>query len=174
MIQRYSRQEMREIWTEQRKLEIWLQIELLASEALSLKGIVPKRDFRLMKARAAFNIDRCKELERTLNHDVIAFTTNVAENIGAPASRWLHFGLTSSDIVDTAFAVQMVQSADILIKDVQDLRKAIAAKAREHKFTPMIGRSHGIHAEPTTFGLKMALMYDEFGRALKRLQTARD
>src|SRR5256885_2092826 len=128
----------------------------------------------ILKARAAFNIDRCKELERTLNHDVIAFTTNVAENIGAPASRWLHFGLTSSDIVDTAFAVQMVQSADILIKDVQDLRKAIAAKAREHKFTPMIGRSHGIHAEPTTFGLKMALMYDEFGRALKRLQTARD
>ena len=165
---------MREIWSEQRKLEIWLQIELLASEALAADGLVPKRDLAQMKARAAFNIDRCKELERILNHDVIAFTTNVGENIGAPASRWLHFGLTSSDIIDTAFAVQMVQSADILTKDVRDFRKVIANKAREHKFTPMIGRSHGIHAEPTTFGLKLALMYDEFGRALKRLQTARD
>src|SRR2546425_287599 len=174
MIQRYSRQEMREIWTEQRKLEIWLQIELLASEALSLKGIVPKRDFRLMKARAAFSIERCKELERTLNHDVIAFTTNVAENIGAPASRWFHFGLTSSDIVDTAFAVQMVQSADILLGDLKQLRQTIALKAKKYQFTPMIGRSHGIHAEPTTFGLKLALMYDEFGRALKRLQIARE
>ena len=164
---------MREIWTEQRKLEIWLQIELLASEALSDAGIVPKKDFAQMKARAAFSIDRCKELERTLNHDVIAFTTNVAEKIGAPASRWLHFGLTSSDIIDTAFAVQMVQSADILIDDVIGLRKVIAAKARKHQFTPMIGRSHGIHAEPTTFGLKMALMHDEFGRGLERLQIAR-
>src|SRR5207249_1758071 len=114
------------------------------------------------KTRAAFNLDRCKELERILNHDVIAFTTNVAENIGAPASRWLHFGLTSSDIIDTTLAVQMVQSADILIQDVEALRKVIAAKARKYQFTPMIGRSHGIHAEPTTFGLKMALMYDEF------------
>ncbi len=173
MIQRYSRPVMRDIWTEQRKLEIWLQIELLASEELCAAGLVPKQDFEQMKARAAFDLERCKELERTLNHDVIAFTTNVAENIGAPASRWLHFGLTSSDIIDTAFAVQMVQSADILIEDVRALRKVIAAKAREHQFTPMIGRSHGIHAEPTTFGLKMALMYDEFGRALERLETAR-
>ncbi len=127
-----------------------------------------------MKTRAAFSVERCKELERTLNHDVIAFTTNVAENIGAPASRWLHFGLTSSDVVDTAFAVQMVQSADILIEDVKALRKVIAARAREHQFTPMIGRSHGIHAEPTTFGLKLALMHDEFGRALQRLEAARN
>src|SRR6202167_824358 len=115
MIQRYSRAEMRDIWTEQRKLEIWLQIELLASEALVAEGIVPEKDFAQMKAKAAFAIERCKELEKTLNHDVIAFTTNVAENIGAPASRWLHFGLTSSDIIDTAFAVQMVQSAGLLI-----------------------------------------------------------
>src|SRR5208283_5342449 len=112
MIQRYSRAEMREIWSEQRKLEIWLQIELLASEALVAAGVVPAKDFARMKAGAAFQIERCRELERTLNHDVIAFTTNVAENIGAPASRWLHFGLTSSDIIDTALAVQMVQSAD--------------------------------------------------------------
>jgi adenylosuccinate lyase len=174
MIQRYSRPAMRDIWSEQRKLEIWLQIELLASEALCAAGLVPRKDFLQMKARAAFSIERCKELERTLNHDVIAFTTNVAENIGAPASRWLHFGLTSSDIIDTAFAVQMVQSADILLEDVNVLRKAIAARAKEHRFTPMIGRSHGIHAEPTTFGLKLALMYDEFGRARQRLQSARE
>src|SRR3974390_2385657 len=153
MIQRYSRPLMREIWSEQRKLEIWLQIELLASQALCTEGLVPKKEFARIKAGAAFSLDRCKELERTLNHDVIAFTTNVAENIGAPASRWLHFGLTSSDIIDTAFAVQMVQSADILLEDVNVLRKAIAARAKEHRFTPMIGPSHGIHAEPTTFGL---------------------
>jgi len=164
---------MREIWSEQRKLEIWLQIELLASQALCTAGLVPRKDFAQMKRRAAFSVERCKELERTLNHDVIAFTTNVAENIGAPASRWLHFGLTSSDIVDTAFAVQMTQSADILIADVQALRKAVAAKARKYRLTPTIGRSHGIHAEPTTFGLKLALMYDEFGRALRRLEAAR-
>src|SRR5271170_7735141 len=174
MIQRYSRAEMREIWSEQRKLEIWLQIELLASEALSQRGLVPKKDFAQMKARAAFRLERCKELERTLNHDVIAFTTNVAENIGAPASRWLHFGLTSSDVIDTAFAVQMVQSADVLIGDVKALRGVIARKARLHQLTPMIGRSHGIHAEPTTFGLKMALMHDEFTRALRRLEAVRE
>src|SRR5262249_62354226 len=150
MIQRYSRPEMREIWTEQRKLEIWLQIELLASEALSAEGLVPKKDLAQMKARAAFTLERCKELERTLNHDVVAFTTNVAENIGEPANRWLHFGLTSSDIIDTAFAVQMVQSADILIEDVKTLRRTIAAKARKYQFTPMIDRTHGIHAEPIT------------------------
>jgi adenylosuccinate lyase len=174
MIQRYSRAEMRDIWTEQRKLEIWLQIELLASEALAAEGVVPKEDFAVMKNRAAFQIERCQELERTLNHDVIAFTTNVAENIAAPASRWLHFGLTSSDIVDTAFAVQMTQSADILMADVGALLAVIAKKAREHAGTAMIGRSHGIHAEPTTFGLKMAVMHDEFGRVLRRLQSARE
>jgi adenylosuccinate lyase len=173
MIQRYSRPVMREIWSEQRKLEIWLQIELLAAEALCAQGLVPKKDLAQMKARAAFDLERCKELERTLNHDVIAFTTNVAENIGAPASRWLHFGLTSSDVIDTAFAVQMTQSADLLLEDVRQLRAAIAAKAKKYQFTPMIGRSHGIHAEPTTFGLKLALMFDEFDRGLKRLQAAR-
>jgi adenylosuccinate lyase len=165
---------MRDIWTEQRKLELWLQIELLASEALCAAGQVPKKDFAQMKARAAFTIERCKELERTLNHDVIAFTTNVAENIGAPASRWLHFGLTSSDIIDTAMALQMVQSADILLEDLKALRQVIAAKARQFKLTPMIGRSHGIHAEPITFGLKMALMHEEFGRAWRRLEAARE
>src|SRR5262249_56012944 len=125
MIQRYSRPAMREIWSEQRKLEIWLKIELLASESLCAEGLVPKKDLAQMKTRASFSIDRCKELERILNHDVIAFTTNVAENIGEPASRWLHFGLTSSDVIDTAFAVQMVESADILLEDLKALRNAI-------------------------------------------------
>src|SRR5947209_18815938 len=145
MIQRYSCPIIREIWSEQRRLEIWLQIELLAAKALCADGLVPKKDLAQMKARAAFSLERCKELERTLNHDVIAFTTNVAENIGEPASRWLHFGQTSSDVIDTAFAVQMVQSADILIADVKTLRKTIGAKAKRHQFTPMIGRSHGNH-----------------------------
>src|SRR5882762_560799 len=153
MIQRYSRPQMREIWSEQRKLEIWLQIELLASAALAQHGLVPEKDFQILRSRAAFSLERCKELEKTLNHDVIAFTTCVAEQINHPASRWLHFGLTSSDIVDTALAVQMVQSAELLIEDVQALRAVIARKAKEHQFTPCIGRSHGIHAEPTTFGL---------------------
>ena len=164
---------MRDIWTEQRKLEIWLDIELLAADALCDEGLVPKKHLKQMKDNAAFSIKRCRELEKTLNHDVIAFTTNVSENIGKPASRWLHFGLTSSDIIDTAFAVQMNESLKVLITDVKKLRKVIGAKARKHMFTPMIGRSHGIHAEPTTFGLKMALMFDEFGRALERLETLR-
>jgi adenylosuccinate lyase len=165
---------MRDLWSEQRKLEIWLQIELLAAEALVAEGLVPPGDFAQIKAKASFTVERCKELEKTLNHDVVAFTTNVSENIGAPASRWLHFGLTSSDIIDTAFAVQMTQSADLLMAGVKALREVIAQRAREHQFTPMIGRSHGIHAEPITFGLKMALMHDEFTRALERLQTVRE
>jgi adenylosuccinate lyase len=173
MIARYSREAMREIWSEQSKLETWLKIELLVAEALSADGLIPKRDFAQMRSKAAFKVERCKELERTLNHDVVAFTTNVGENIGAPANRWLHFGLTSSDILDTAFAVQMVHSSDILIDDIRALQKAIAAKAKKYEFTPMIGRSHGIHAEPTTFGLKMALMHDEFARALERMETVR-
>lgn len=173
MIARYSRPQMREIWTEQRKLEIWLDIELLASEALCKEGLVPEKDLKQMKKKAAFSLERCNELEKTLNHDVIAFTTNVSENIGEPACRWLHYGLTSSDILDTAFGVRMVESADILIKDLKDLRKVIAAKAKKHMMTPMIGRSHGIHAEPTTFGMKMALMYDEFGRGLERMEQMR-
>ena len=171
---------MRAIWTDENKLNLWLQIEMHASDALVKEGIVPKADFARMQAGAkkCFAdlpglVQRQKELERTLNHDVIGFTTAVAEKINHKASRWLHFGLTSSDIVDTAFAVQMKQSAELLIKDVKKVRKAIAKQARRHKFTPCIGRSHGIQAEPTTFGLKMALMYDEFGRALERLERAK-
>jgi adenylosuccinate lyase len=181
MITRYSRPEMRAIWTDENKLRLWLQIELLASEALVKQGVVPKADFAKIKAGAdKWSTDlpglvaRQKELEKTLNHDVIAFTTAVAGKINDRASRWFHFGLTSSDVGDTTFAVQMVQSAGILIADVKALRKIIARRARESQFMPCIGRSHGIHAEPTTFGLKLALMHDEFGRALERLERARE
>jgi adenylosuccinate lyase len=172
---------MRSLWSDENKIGLWLEIECFASEALVKEGIVPKKDFAKIKAGCekwfvdlARLVERQKELEKTLNHDVIAFTTAVAERINDRASRWFHFGLTSSDIIDTAFAVQMVQSADILIEDVKALRKSIAAQARKYKFTPCIGRSHGIHAEPTTFGLKLALMHDEFGRALERLERARE
>src|SRR5579875_2243782 len=180
MIQRYSRPEMRAIWMEENKLRLWLQIELLAAEALVVEGVVPKADFEKIKAGIeGWLADlpglaaRQKELEKTLNHDVIAFTTAVAEKINDRASRWLHFGLTSSDVVDTAFAVQLVQSADRLIDDTRQLLPVIARRAREFQLTPCIGRSHGIHAEPTTFGLKLALMYDEFRRAQERLERAR-
>jgi adenylosuccinate lyase len=181
MITRYSRPEMRAIWSDENKLRLWLQIELLAGEALVKEGVVPKSDFAKIKSGAekCFAdlpglLARQRELEKTLNHDVIGFTTAVAEKINDNASRWFHFGLTSSDVVDTAIAVQMVQSADILIADVKTLRKSVAKRAGEFQFTPCIGRSHGIHAEPTTFGLKLALMFDEFGRALERLQRARE
>tara|TARA_Y100001968_G_scaffold82081_1_gene73146 strand:- start:821 stop:2155 length:1335 start_codon:yes stop_codon:yes gene_type:complete len=181
MIPRYSRPEMQAIWTDENKLDLWLQIEMHAAEALVKEGVVSKSDFSRMKSGAnkcfadlAALVRRQKKLERTLNHDVIGFTTAVAEKINHKASRWLHFGLTSSDIVDTAFAVQMKQSAELLIKDVKRLRRSIAKQAKKHKFTACIGRSHGIQAEPTTFGLKMALMYDEFGRALSRLEHARE
>jgi adenylosuccinate lyase len=169
MIRRYSREVMRNIWTEENKFSIWLQIEILACEARR----IPAKDLAAIKRRAKFDVKRISEIERTTNHDVIAFLTNVAENVG-PASRHIHEGLTSSDVVDTALAVQMVQSADILIDDVEKLREVIAKKAKKYKLTPMIGRTHGVHAEPITFGLKMALMYDEFGRALERLILARD
>ena len=181
MIPRYSRPEMRAIWTDENKLDLWLQIEVHTSEALVKERIIPKADFARIKAGVKLCasdlprlVRRQKKLERTLNHDVIAFTTAVSEKINHKASRWLHFGLTSSDVVDTAFAVQMCQSVEILIADVKRVRKSIGRQARKHKFTSCIGRSHGIHAEPTTFGLKMALMHDDFGRALERLIRARE
>jgi len=181
MITRYSRPEMRAIWTDENKLRIWLQIELLVSEALVKEGIVPRKDFAKIKAGCdkwfadlPGLVERQKELEKTLNHDVIGFTTAVAEKINDQASRWFHFGLTSSDVGDTTYAVQMVQSANLLIADVKKLLPVIARRAQEHKFTPCMGRSHGIHAEPTTFGLKLALMYDEFVRARRRLMVVRE
>jgi adenylosuccinate lyase len=181
MITRYSRPEMRAIWTDENKLRIWLQIELLASEALVAEKIVPAKDFAKIKsgcekwfADLPGLVARQRELEKVLNHDVIGFTTAVAEKINDDASRWFHFGLTSSDVGDTCYAVQMVQSADILVADVKKLLPVIARRAKEFQFTPCIGRSHGIHAEPTTFGLKLALMHDEFSRALRRLENVRE
>jgi adenylosuccinate lyase len=160
---------MREIWAEENKFSIWLQIEILACEARK----IPRKDLATIKRRAKFSVERIREIERTTNHDVIAFLTNVAEHVG-PASRHIHEGLTSSDVVDTALAVQMVQSADILLDDVRKLRAVVAKKAKKYKYVPMIGRTHGVHAEPITFGLKMALMYDELCRAFERLALARD
>jgi len=173
MIPRYTGAEIGAIWTEENKFQTWLDIEILACEAMHKLGHVPAADLARIKKRAAFEVSRIDEIEREVNHDVIAFLTNVAEYVG-PSSRYIHRGLTSSDILDTSLAMLMVQAVDILIRDVKAVRRAAASKARRYKYTPMIGRSHGIHAEPVTFGLKMALMYDEFGRGLARLQAARD
>jgi adenylosuccinate lyase len=164
---------MRALWGEQRKLEIWLEIEILACEAMADLGSIPREDAVTIREKAAFDIAKVRENELRTNHDVIAFLEDVATYVG-PASRWIHQGLTSSDLLDTTLAVQMNQACGILLEDLKDLRKAIAARAIEHKFTPMIGRSHGIHAEPISFGLKMALMYDEFGRAIERLEQTRE
>ena len=173
MIERYSWPERRSVWTEQRKLEIWLEIETLACEAMAGLGTIPHEDAAEIRAKGAFDIGNVREIEKRTNHDVIAFLEDVASRVG-PAARWIHQGLTSSDLLDTTLAVQMIESCSILEKDLRALREAVAVRAIEHKFTPMIGRSHGIHAEPITFGLKLALMYDEFSRALERLGQTRE
>ena len=173
MIERYSLLGMRSVWTEQRKLEIWLEIETLACEAMAELGTIPKEDAATIRAKGAFDINAVREIEKRTNHDVIAFIEDVASRVG-PAARWIHQGLTSSDLLDTTLAVQMLESCDILEKDLLALREAVAARAKEFQFTPMIGRSHGIHAEPISFGLKMALMYDEFTRSLDRLREMRE
>ncbi|MDI6775006.1 MAG: adenylosuccinate lyase [Verrucomicrobiota bacterium] len=173
MIPRYTGPEMGAIWTDENKFRIWLRIEILACEAMRKLGLIPAADLARIKKRAGFDVKRIEAIEAKVRHDVIAFLTNVAERVG-PSARYIHCGLTSSDVLDTALAVQMVQAADLLIADVEAVRRVAAVKARKHKFTPMMGRTHGIHAEPITFGLKMALMYDEFGRALRRLRCARE
>ena len=173
MIPRYTRPGMGAIWTDENKFRTWLQIEVLACEAMNKLGQVPAADLRNIKTRAKFNVKEIDRIEAKVNHDVIAFLTNVAQYVG-PSSRFIHKGLTSSDILDTSLSMLMVQAADLLIADVKAVRKAAAVKAKKYKFTPMMGRTHGIHAEPITFGLKMALMVDEFGRALKRLEQARE
>lgn len=164
---------MRALWSEERKFQIWLEIEVLACEAQAGIGKIPAEDARTIREKAGFSIPEIAEIEKRTNHDVIAFLENVAGRVG-PAARWIHQGLTSSDILDTTLAVQMNESAGLLLDDLVELRKAIAVRANEFKYTPMIGRSHGIHAEPVTFGLKMALMYDEFGRAVERLAQTRE
>ncbi|PYJ53177.1 MAG: adenylosuccinate lyase [Verrucomicrobia bacterium] len=173
MIDRYSRPEMRRIWSDERKFEIWLEIEVLACEAMAELGQIPKPDATEIRKHARFSIPEILEIEKRTNHDVIAFLENIADSVG-PAARWIHQGLTSSDILDTTLAVQLTESATILLEDLKKLRATVADRARRFKMTPMIGRSHGIHAEPITFGLKFALMFDEFGRAEERLTQTRE
>src|SRR5438045_7374488 len=164
---------MRDIWADQRKFQIWVEIELLAGEAMADLGQIPKKDATEIRKQARFSIPEILEIEKRTNHDVIAFLENVAASVG-PAARWIHQGLTSSDILDTTLAVQLTEACKILQEGLATLRAAIAVQARRYKMTPMIGRSHGIHAEPITFGLKLALMFDEFGRAKERLTQVRE
>ena len=173
MIKRYTSPEMGAIWTDQRRYETWLQVELAAAEAMAEDGIIPSEAARDLRARASFDIARIEEIEQTTQHDVIAFTTAVAERVGASA-RWLHFGLTSSDVIDTAQAIQMRDACDLIVKDIAGLMDAVRARADEHRHTPMIGRTHGVHAEPMTFGVKLAVWYAELQRDLDRILRARE
>ncbi|MBI5602215.1 MAG: adenylosuccinate lyase [Deltaproteobacteria bacterium] len=173
MIPRYTRPVMAKIWSPENKYQKWLEVEILACEALSQLGFIPSRDLSQIKKKARFSVERIEELEQTTKHDVIAFLTNVAEHVG-PASRHIHLGLTSSDVLDTSYAVLLKEASEILIEDLKGLQAVIKDQALAHKKTVMIGRSHGIHAEPITFGLKMAIWYDEAGRNLRRLTQARE
>jgi len=173
MISRYTLPEMSRIWSEENKFSIWLQIEILACEAQVELGVVPREAFELIKQKAKFDSARVLEIEETTKHDVIAFLTNVAEYVG-PESRYIHLGMTSSDLLDTALAMQMRQAGLLLVEKLKALREAIRRQALAHKNTLCIGRSHGVHAEPTTFGLKMAIWFAECNRHLERLQRAID
>jgi adenylosuccinate lyase len=164
---------MGSIWSEQRRYETWLEVELAATDAMADAGIVPAEAARELRARASFDVARIEEIEQTTQHDVIAFTTAVAERVGA-AARWLHFGLTSSDVVDTAQAIQMREACDLIVKLIAGLMDAVRGRGMEHKRTPMIGRTHGVHAEPMTLGLKLALWYAELQRDLERVFRARE
>jgi adenylosuccinate lyase len=172
MIPRYTHPEMGRIWSDQRKYETWLQVEIAAADAMARAGIVPPDAARDIRERAAFDIPRIEAIEQITQHDVIAFTTSVAEHVG-PSARWLHFGLTSSDVIDTAQALQMREACDVILKDLDALMDAVRRRAEEHRRTPMIGRTHGVHAEPMTFGLKLALWYAELARDVARVGRAR-
>ncbi len=173
MIPRYTRPEMGKIWTDRRKFETWLEIELLVCEALSELGEIPQEAVRKIKEKASFDAGRVDEIEKVTKHDVLAFLTNVGESIG-PLSRFLHYGLTSSDILDTSLALLLKEASDLILQDLHRLLKVLKEKALKHKETLMIGRSHGVHAEPITFGLKMALWYDETKRNLVRMERAKE
>src|SRR6267154_788155 len=176
MIQRYTHPEMGAIWSDRRRYETWLEVELAAADATADAGLIPRDAADELRARtSAIEIDiaRIEEIEQVTQHDVIAFTTAVAERVG-PAARWLHFGLTSSDVIDTAQAIQMREACDLVLKGLDGLMQAVRARAEEHRRTPMIGRTHGVHAEPMTFGLKLALWYAEIGRDLDRVRRARE
>ncbi|MCW8804442.1 MAG: adenylosuccinate lyase [Ignavibacteriaceae bacterium] len=171
MISRYTLPEMGKIWEDEFKFSTWLKIEILACEARREMGEVPEEDLKTIKDKAAFDVNKILEIEKTTKHDVIAFLTNVAEYVG-PASRHIHYGMTSSDILDTTLAYQMKSAGELLMKQMIELKENLKTRAIEHKYTICIGRSHGIHAEPTTMGLKFALWYEETKRNIKRLQIA--
>lgn len=173
MIPRYTLPEMGAIWTDENRLRKWLVIEVLACEAQAELGYIPKEALRQIQAKADFDLERVMEIENITHHDVIAFLTAVAEKVGEP-SKYIHMGMTSSDVLDTALALQMRDAADLLLKRLHTLKQALAEKALKYKYTLMIGRSHGVHAEPTTFGLKMALWYQEIQRGIARLEKARE
>ena len=171
MITRYTRPEMGGIWSDENKFRIWLEIELLACEAQAQQGVIPMEAVKTIRAKAKFDVHRILKIEEEVKHDVIAFLTDVGEQVG-PESRFIHLGMTSSDVLDTALAVQMKQSGELLLKGLTKLRATLERRAKEFKYTVMIGRTHGVHAEPTTFGLKLALWYAETVRNIERLQSA--
>jgi len=171
MISRYTRPEMGRIWESKNRFNKWLQIEILACEAMAEEGMIHREILNNIKRKAAFSEKRILEIEAVTKHDVIAFLENVAEYVG-PDARFIHMGLTSSDILDTGFALQLKESMNLIIDDVTEFMDTLKERAEEHKYTAMIGRSHGIHAEPITFGLKLAVWYSEMGRNLKRLEDA--
>ena len=171
MINRYTRPEMGSIWEDENRYAKWLDVEIAACEAMSEEGIIPAKSLEVIKEKAGFSVERIMEIEEETRHDVIAFLTNVAEYVG-PESRYIHLGLTSSDILDTSFALLLKEAMNLIIQDVQGFMKTLKKRAIEHKNTVMIGRSHGIHAEPITFGLKLAVWYSEMDRNLMRLKDA--
>ncbi|HXG38235.1 MAG TPA: adenylosuccinate lyase, partial [Bacteroidota bacterium] len=173
MIPRYTRPEMGKIWADENKFRIWLEIEILACEAQAKAGIIPVEAVEAIRKKAKFDIRRVEEIEREVKHDVIAFLTNVGEHVG-PESRFIHLGMTSSDVLDTALAVQMKQSAELLLAGLEKLKEVLARRAKEFKYTVMVGRTHGVHAEPVTFGLKLALWYAETQRNIERLRSAKE
>jgi len=171
MIKRYSRKELTEIWDEENKYKIWLNIEIAAAEAMEKHNIIPKGVSAKVKKKAKINVDRINQIENKVHHDVIAFLTSITEKVG-PEGRFLHKGMTSSDVLDTCFNIQLVQSGKIIKNDIDEILKVLKNKSLKYKNTVCIGRSHGIHAEPTTFGLKLASFYEEFKRNRKRLENA--
>lgn len=173
MIERYSRSEMRAIWTEENKFNAWLEVEICSCEAWAELGVIPKEDVKILREKAGFNVDRIYEIEQETRHDVIAFTRAVSETLG-PERKWVHYGLTSTDVVDTASGYLLKQANEILKKDIENIISILKDKAIEHKDTAMMGRTHGVHAEPTTFGLKMALWYEEMKRNLERFNRSSD
>ncbi|MBF2537679.1 adenylosuccinate lyase [Listeria marthii] len=173
MLERYTRKEMGNIWTEQNRYQAWLEVEILACEAWAELGDIPKEDVAKIRANAKFDVDRIHEIELETRHDVVAFTRSVSESLGAER-KWVHYGLTSTDVVDTANSYLLKQANEILRKDLENFIAIIGEKAKEHKYTVTMGRTHGVHAEPTTFGLKLALWYEEMKRNLERFNFAAD